>query len=122
MQAGNLTIKNIIPAATFTADANGSAVDVSEYDSPVAVVLNASAGTGNMTLDVKLQESADGSTGWADVAGAAFTQVTTTASSQKLVFNPAETAKFVRAVIDVGGTTPSFVIGSQLVGEPKYVG
>lgn len=122
MQAGNLTLKNIIPAATFTADANGSAVDVSEYDSPVAVVLNASAGTGDMTLDVKLQESADGSTGWADVAGAAFTQVTTTASSQKLVFNPAETAKFVRAVIDVGGTTPSFVIGSQLVGEPKYVG
>lgn len=121
MQPGNITVKSIVPVATFTADANGSAVDVSEYDGPVAVMLNASAGTGDMTLDVKLQNSADGSTGWADVTGAAFTQVTTTASSQKLVFNPAETLKYVRAVIDVGGTTPSFVIGSQLVGVPKYV-
>lgn len=121
MQPGNITVKNILPVATFGADANGSAVDVSEYDGPVAVLLNTSAGTGDMTLDVKLQDSADGSTGWADVASAAFTRVTTTASSQKLVFNPAATAKFVRAVIDVGGTTPSFVVGSQLVGVPKYV-
>lgn len=121
MHSGNFTVKNIVPAASFDADANGSAIDVSEYDDNVAVLLNASAGTGNMTLDVKLQQSANGSTGWTDISGAAFSQVTTSASSQMISFNPAYTSKYVRAVVDVGGTTPVFIVSAQLIGEPKYV-
>ena len=39
------------------------------------VVLDAGTFTTG-TLDVKIQESAYGSTGWADIAGAAFAQVT----------------------------------------------
>lgn len=117
----NATIKNVVPVATITTDTNGSAVDAAEYDSAVAVLLNASAGSGDMTCNVKLQQSADGSTSWTDISGAAFTQVTTTASSQKIVFNPAGTQRYIRAVVDVGGTTPSFVVGVQLIGEPKYV-
>lgn len=119
---GNSTVKSIVPVATFTADANGSAIDVSEYDDNVAVILSASAGTGDMTLNVKLQGSVDGSTGWADITGAAFAQVTTTASVQKIVLNVASSNKYVRAVVDVGGTTPSFIVGVSAIGEPKYVG
>lgn len=119
---GNATVKNLVPVATFDADANGSAIDVAEYDGNVAVLLNASAGTGDMTLDVKLQGSADGSTGWADITGAAFAQVTTTASSQKIVVNVAYAPRYARAVVDVGGTTPSFIVGVQIAGVPKYVG
>lgn len=122
MFVGNASVKNLVHAATVAADTNGSAVDVSEYDNPVAVLLNCSAGTDDMTCNVKLQASANGSTGWADIDGAAFEEVTTDPSSQKIVFNPAQTSKFVRAVIDVGGTTPSFIVGAQIIGEPKYVG
>lgn len=119
---GNSTVKNVVPVATIDADTNGAAIDVSEYDDNVAVLLTASAGTGDMTLDVKLQGSVNGSTGWADITGAAFTQVTTTASIQRLVLNVASCSKFVRAVVDVGGATPSFIVGVGIIGEPKYVG
>lgn len=122
MFVGNATVKNLVPVATFDADANGTGVDVSEYDGPVAVVLNASAGTGDMTCNIKLQSSATSGGTYADITGAAFTEVTTTASSQKIVIDPATTSKFVRAVVDVGGTTPSFIVGAQIIGEPKYVG
>lgn len=118
---GNATIKSIVPVATVDADANGSSIDMAEYDDNVALVLSASAGTGDMTLDVKLQGSANGSTGWADIAGAAFAQVTTTASVQKIIVNVASQPRYMRAVLDVGGTTPSFIVAVNALGEPKYI-
>lgn len=121
MFVGNATVKNLVPVATRTTDANVTGVDCGEYDGPVAVVLNCSAGTSDMTCDVKLQSSDTLGGTYADITGAAFTQVTTTAASEKIVVNLAETKKFVRAVIDVGGTNPSFIVGVQLIGEPKYV-
>ena len=121
MFVGNATVKNLVPVATFTSDTNGTAVDCGEYDGPVAVVLNCSAGTGDKTCDVKLQSSDTSGGTYGDISGAAFTQVTTTAGSEKIVVNLAGAKRYVRAVVDVGGTSPSFIVGVQLVGEPKYV-
>lgn len=121
MNIGNATIKGLLASATRTTDANGTGVDCAEYDGVVAVTLNSSAGSGDMTLDVKLQSSDTSGGTYADIAGAAFTRVTTTASSQVIFVNVAETSRFIRAVVDVGGTSPSFIVGCQIVGEPKYV-
>lgn len=110
------TVTAVVPVATFTSDTNGSAIDIRNYSGEAAVIMQATAGSGDMTLDVKLQGSADGSTGWADITGAAFTQVTTTASTQKISINTNETARYIRAVVDVGGTTPSFVLGVSALG------
>jgi hypothetical protein len=58
------------------------------------------------TLDVRLQDSADGTT-WADL-GVAFAQVTGTGAEQSREFRVREGRPWVRAVATVGGTSPSF--------------
>lgn len=116
-----LQVGVIIPSAAIAANANGTGLDIQQYEGEVCFILNSALGTGNAdnTLDIKIQDSADNSTGWADVSGAAFTQVTTAASVQKLSLVTDNVARYVRAVKTVGGTTPSFIAGCVLVGMKK---
>lgn len=111
----------LIPVAARAASANGSAVDVRDYTGKVAVILMSAAGTGTSpTQDVKLQDSADGSTGWADISGAAFTQLTDAASGTEAIgVQIDEVARYIRPVFTIGGTTPSFAAGVVLVGRKK---
>lgn len=116
--AGNSTAVQLLASASCanTSAATGSWVDVREYDGPVVVTQNAGTGTG--TLDGKLQEASDsGGTGAADISGATFTQKTTTANSQKLVFNPRSTLGWVRYVGTIG-TGPQ-VVGVSMIGRKK---
>ncbi len=106
----------VVPVASFNADANSTGIDIMEYSAEAAVILQASAGSGNMTLDVKLQHSDSLGSGYTDLAGAAFTQVTTVASTQKISINTNEAKRYIRAVVDVGGTTPVYLVGVTLLG------
>ena len=74
----------------------------------VIVYLNVTAQAGtNPTLDVKLQDSPDGSI-WFDVPGGAFTQVTAATGQQTLVPTRG-LGNYMRAVATVGGSsTPTF--------------
>jgi hypothetical protein len=64
----------------------------------------------------KIQESADGSTNWADISGATFTTVTASDNVQAISFD--RTLRYVRYVATVGGTSPSFIAGA-VIGEQK---
>ena len=81
----------------------------------------AAAGAGSSpTYNVKIQDSADNST-FADVTGATFTQVTSTASQQKLTINANDVQRYIRAVATIGGTSsPSFVASVTLLYGKKY--
>jgi hypothetical protein len=57
---------------------NGAATNIFGYTRAMAMFHSLPTGSGT-TSDCKVQESADGSTGWVDVSGAAFVQVTTVA-------------------------------------------
>lgn len=97
--------------AIVTSTANTSSVDRLNYAGSNAVVTlacgPAAAGTAP-TLDVKIQDSADNSS-FADVSGATFTQVTTTASIQHISLALDGCRRYLRAVLTVGGTdTPTF--------------
>jgi len=106
------------PAARTTT-ANGTGVDVTDYEGVATVLLTSAAGTGTTpTLDVKLADSADNST-WADIPGATFAQVTTAASEQLLAFDVQAARKFVRAQCTIAGTTPSFTFAVAFVGIKK---
>ncbi len=103
--------------AALTATTNGSAVDTLGYNS-AAVSLEVGAVSGTTpTLDVKIQESADGSTGWADVSGATFTQVTASNNSQILRVEGLGTSRkrYLRAVETIAGTTPSFTMAIEIL-------
>ena len=91
--------------ADVTADANGSALDVKwpkEMTQTFKLVAPAVTGT-NPTLDVKIQGSNDNGTNYADIIS--FPQLTAAGVKYVRCLVPYKT---IRAVIDVGGTTPNF--------------
>lgn len=113
---GVLTLAALFPTAARTATANGTALDVRAMKGIASIVLDSAAGTGTSpTMTVKIQDSADGSSGWADISGATFTQVTTTASLQKIGVDVDACAGYIRAVATIGGTTPSFTASVNLL-------
>ncbi len=102
--------------ATVTATTNGSGVDRTGYEHMVAI-LDIGGVSGTPTFDVKVQDSADNSafadyvpeiTGIQNAAGttAAFPQKTANGISH-LDVDLRGARKYIRAVITVGGGTPS---------------
>lgn len=118
-----LQLLTLAAQGQVTATGNGAAVDLVDYEGEVAVVLAAkrSGADADETLNVKLQDSDDGVAGFADIAGAAFAQVTGAgASAQKLALKSDSCKRFIRAVDTVGGTTPQFERSITALGIKKY--
>lgn len=117
----NLQTIDLLPMQSVTADGNGTGVLVTDFVGGLAVILRAKNTAGSTpTLDIKLQESDDDST-YTDISGAAFTQVTDAgtlaAVSEKIVVNVEACKKYIRAVIDIGGTSsPAFMTTCVAVG------
>jgi len=113
-----------------TATAQGTGVDLLDYEGTATVVLDAGAATAGSspTLEVTLDESDDNST-WTAVPAAAyaegtnFTQVTTTAGVQIRHFNVSERKRYLRGNWVIGGTSnPAFPFGLAFIGRKKYSG
>jgi hypothetical protein len=109
-----------VPAAPAAGTRNGAAIDRLGYDSCV-LFQQAGASSGTPTtiaLDAKLQDSADGSSGWADISGAAITQLTTASSSGKVAVSLSGSKRYIR-VVEVlaftGGTSPTLGVSSSVV-------
>lgn len=115
-------------SATRTSTYTGSAVDLLAYEGQAKIILNAGAATAGSspTLDVKIQHSDTTTSGdFADVSGAAFTQVTDvsgTAGVQTLDVNVSALKRYLRVIGTIGGTsTPTFSFGVEFVGIKKAV-
>ena len=93
----------------------GSAVEVSGYDAVVYLVSGTNGSGG--TVDVKLQESEDGSA-WTDVASGSFTQVTE--ANDNAVQEKAYTgsSRYIRAVATVAVATCDFGVIAVLKAGP----
>lgn len=117
-------VKNSLGSLSRSAGtANGTAVDLAQYEGTVLVVLDSAAPAAGGTLDVKVQESDDNSS-WSDVAvasivGGAFTQVTVGggASVQSRYFDKTAVKRYVRAV-GVGATAAT-VYGMNFITQKK---
>lgn len=120
----NTTVGAIFAASTKTSSANGTALNITDYEGPAMVILSSGAATAGSspTLDVKIQDSADGSTGWNDVTGATFAQVTTSASLEAIPLDTNLCKQYVRGVATIGGTsTPTFAFSVVFAGKKKYL-
>ena len=85
----------------FTTDTNGTAVDGGAASSGGGVAhLHVTAYTGFTDVNVTVEGSANGSTGWATVA--TFAQFTGTTSERVVVAG--SVARYLRVVVDVDGT------------------
>lgn len=80
---------------------NSSAVDVTGFDEAFVIVNAGAHSTG--TDDIKIQDSADGASGWADVTNAAFTQITSANHNGSFVgfLDVKKTKRFIRVVTTV---------------------
>jgi hypothetical protein len=104
-------------AHLFAAEAvSGASIDTFNYVTIMAQVIIGAPNAGTFTVDCKIQSSADGSGGWADVSGLAITQVTVASQVVPLRISdcmPLATAgvainRYLRAVVTVtlaGGAT-----------------
>ena len=108
--ACDMVILDAVTARLVGAEAFTAAQDVRIYTGIATAILMAIATTAG-TLAVKLQDSVDGSTGWADVPGAAFTSVTAGPSSQRLAFNVGACRGYVRLSISVSGAGAAYDVG-----------
>lgn len=117
----NIQTQAVRPSATVTATESGTAaVDVSAFHGIGKLVLDSSAMGSAGNSVVKLQDSADGSTNWTDVTGAAFAAVTAAAAShQEITLNTDKLRKFVRVVNTITGGATTQAYGVQLVGKKQ---
>lgn len=107
--------------ANNTTKATG-AVDLGKFHQAAFVLL---VGTIDSTIDFKLQESADGSTGWADLSGKAITQLAGTDDNKQVVVHLlAEelTAgkRYARGLATLGNGTSQAVCAVALGVRPRY--
>ena len=143
---GGSQFRNVIgtvPAAAKSAAAvNGAAIDRippggTKFDSAkFSVVGGAISGapTGT-TVTIQVQDSADGSTGWANLPAqpnggptslaAAFTQPNTAGLAQDLNIDLSNAKRFIRVVETlafVGGTTPTMLVNTvcSLTGPDRF--
>lgn len=103
--------RNLVAHAPLTTTTTGSNVDggASSANGGVAHLhVTAISGT-TPTLDVVVEHSANGTSGWTTIA--TFTQVTTAVASQRLVVASGTTVnRYLRAKATIAGTNPSYTI------------
>lgn len=99
-------------AQTVTATQNSS-VFSTEGNTLICHLTVASIGGTTPTLDVKIQDTADG-VNWVDVPSASFTQITANTTARLVVSN---VGLMARAVLTVGGTTPTMAVTLTIVGR-----
>lgn len=118
----DLQLLDLIPVASVAATGNGTGVDLLGYEGEILVTLDCANVDGtNPTMDVTLEHSDVLGSGYAAISGAAFTQVTTVASAQKMSLNKNELKRYLRAVKTLGGTmSPHFYVSVKAVGMKKY--
>ncbi len=122
------TPATLMPAASRSASANLTGIDVSAYEGHAIVVLELTNVSGTTpTADFKLQECDTLGGTYTDLGAAgslhaavAATQVGAASSLQKLAVEIQATKKFVRGVLTLGGTSPVYTCSAYLVGQTKY--
>ena len=98
---------------------NGASIDRQNLESCVLhAACGAATGTPTtQTVDAKLQDSADGSTGWADITGASVAQMTGDDEDQYKDIDLSGAKRYVRAVVTVaftGGTSPKIPVACTI--------
>ena len=120
----------LAPTAARTANLNGTAVDMNDYEGDLVIILDVEAG-GTSTLDVKIQSSDTSGGSYTDVttvfnldgteqasAAVAFAQVSTPADKQNLVFPKGAAKRWIKAVSVTDTSTHTYSING--VGVKKY--
>lgn len=121
LRAASSLTKTVLSALSVarTASVDGSAIDFKNYEGNIAIhmIWTHVSGT-NPTWTWKLQTSADGSTGWADVTG--VTIAAAADGDDIVVVHKGKLKRYVRIVGTIGGTsTPTIATAAYAYGWLK---
>jgi hypothetical protein len=116
-----LHVTSLFPNAVVTVTAVGSALDISDYEGNITVVLDAAAGGSGVVIASKVTHCATSGGSYADVTGGGFTTTSAnTASKQSITFNADEVEKFLKISFTVTGGTGAGGVAVSVVGVKKY--
>lgn len=121
--ANAVTTATVLPSASRTANANGSAVDLQAYDGRVLILAEGgdiTAGDNNSTYVVSLLSSED--TNIANATSASLNVTLTNAASQQTVgVDTRGVNRYLFAQGNIsGGNSPAFPCSVSVIGETKY--
>lgn len=114
-------VTSLHPTAVTASSAAGSALDLSDYEGPVTIVLDAAAMGASVTLAAKITESDTSGGSYTDVVGGGFTTTAAnTASRQSLVLNSDSLKKFIKIDKTIAGGTGTGSLSVSVIGFKKY--
>ena len=109
----------LAPTVNQVGTATGSAINLKTSNFTGPVLITQDVGAANGTLNGKIQDSADGSTGWADLTGAVFAEVSSSNQTAGITIMAEGTRGYIRYVGEV--TVGAVAINVTGTGTPKYV-
>lgn len=112
---------NGLSPQVLAASAQGSSQDFSNCKiSTGAVIQVGTYGVNTTNLQVQIEESADGSTGWSAISGMVQSAIT---QAGVYVLRGQRQYRYVRAnAVSVQGTTPSVAVSVAIIAEKEYAG
>ena len=114
--ASAVAVRAAVGPSLHTAAHTGDAVDLVSADGECFAVQQIGSFAEDNTWNGRIEESADGSTGWTAITGAAFDPVTEGANTQVRRFT--RTARYVRYTATVTGSDPDLVL-AVVVGQAR---
>ncbi len=113
------SIAALTNAASQASTVTGAALNIAalDWNGAIEITQNVGAVTGSITG--KIQDSADGSTGWTDLTGAAFTAVSIANNTQRISFPAESTRGYIRYVGTI--VTGPALVAVTASGVPKVV-
>ena len=99
-----------------SASTGNSGIDMQKFRRALFVILTGTVTAGG-SLSAKLQESADGSTGWTAIDSATFALVIADNNVQVIQFT--RTARYVRYAATLTGSSPSVKLAVLIGGQQK---
>lgn len=111
------------PTAAVSTAITAAGVDMIAYDNNCFAIQNIGTVAGTETvLTAKLQEAANITSGYTDIAGATFTGITSTTGVPGIsLVNFQRTQRYVRYMMTITGTTASVALDVLIGGQKKQV-
>lgn len=95
----------VLDLTAQAANVNSGPVSAPQEGGPMLVCAHITAATGTTpTLDITVEQSANGTSGWAAITGGSLSQITAAGNRVGFV---CPTQPYVRVVATIGGTTPA---------------
>lgn len=114
----NPTVKSLVAVAVNASTVTGSALDISDYEGNITIIIDAAAQGSGVTNAMKITD--DGSGSYADSTGGGFSSVGNAASQQAIVLNSDVLGKHIKLVQTIAGGSSTGAVSATVVGFKKY--